>query len=233
MKTILLVDDNAEIHNSLGLAARDNGYKLLSAYDGLTGLTMALNSQADVIILDVMLPQTNGFTLCRKMREQGCTTPVIFLTAKGDIVDKGSGFEAGGDDYVVKPFLSEELFMRISAVLRRASMSSKPNLVDELSNRGVLEVGNLRIKYDQYIVEKDDVNVELTAKEFEIIQLLSSSVGSVFSKEQIYEHLWNESNPLSLDSITVLVRRIREKIEDDPSNPQHVLTVWRIGYRLV
>lgn len=233
MKTILLVDDNAEIHNSLGLAARDNGYKLLSAFDGSTGLAMALTAQADVIILDVMLPQTNGFSLCRKMREQGCTTPVIFLTAKGDIVDKGSGFDAGGDDYVVKPFLTEELFMRISAVLRRASASGKPNPLDECADRTDAEVGDLRIKYDQYIVEKNGVNVELTAKEFEIIRLLSSSVGSVFSKEQIYEYLWNESNPLSLDSITVLVRRIREKIEDDPSNPQHVLTVWRIGYRLV
>lgn len=233
MKTILLVDDNAEIHNSLGLAARDNGYRLVSAFDGSTGLAMALTAQADVIILDVMLPQTNGFSLCRKMREQGCTTPVIFLTAKGDIVDKGSGFDAGGDDYVVKPFLTEELFMRISAVLRRASASDMLNHIDECADCGNVEVGDLCIKYDQYIVEKNGVNAELTAKEFEIIRLLSSSMGSVFSKEQIYEYLWNESNPLSLDSITVLVRRIREKIEDDPSNPQHLLTVWRIGYRLV
>lgn len=233
MKTILLVDDNDEIHNSLGLAARDNGYRLMSAFDGSTGLAMALTSQADVIILDVMLPQTSGFALCRKMREQGCATPVIFLTAKGDIVDKGSGFDAGGDDYVVKPFLTEELFMRISAVLRRASASGKPSPIDECADRGNIEVGDLCIKYDQYIVEKGGANVELTAKEFEIIRLLSSSVGSVFSKEQIYEYLWNESNPLSLDSITVLVRRIREKIEDDPSNPRHLLTVWRIGYRLV
>lgn len=233
MKTILLVDDNDEIHNSLGLAARDNGYRLMSAFDGSTGLAMALTSQADVIILDVMLPQTSGFALCRKMREQGCATPVIFLTAKGDIVDKGSGFDAGGDDYVVKPFLTEELFMRISAVLRRASASGKPSPIDECADRGNVEVGDLCIKYDQYIVEKGGANVELTVKEFEIIRLLSSSVGSVFSKEQIYEYLWNESNPLSLDSITVLVRRIREKIEDDPSNPRHLLTVWRIGYRLV
>lgn len=233
MKTILLVDDNVEIHNSLGLAARDHGYKLISAFDGSTGLAMALTSQADVIILDVMLPQTNGFSLCRKMREQGCTTPVIFLTAKGDIVDKGSGFDAGGDDYVVKPFLTEELFMRISAVLRRASAGAKQNRIDECADTGTADVGDLCIKYDQYIVEKNGVNVELTAKEFEIIRLLSSSMGSVFSKEQIYEYLWNESNPLSLDSITVLVRRIREKIEDDPSSPQHLLTVWRIGYRFV
>jgi DNA-binding response OmpR family regulator len=193
---------------------------------------MALANTADIIILDVMLPQTNGFALCRKIRDQGCSTPIIFLTAKGDIVDKGTGFDAGGDDYVVKPFLSEELFMRVSAVLRRSSTAQATD-VNSVIPHGSLELGDLQIMYDQYLVEKNGVNVELTAKEFEIIRLLSSSVGSVFGKEQIYEYLWNEANPLSLDSITVLVRRIREKIEDDPSDPKHLLTVWRVGYRLV
>ena len=232
MSTILLIDDNREIHNSLMLAARDNGYELLSAFDGVAGLEMALKSEADIIILDVMLPRTNGFALCRKIRELGCSTPVIFLTAKGDIADKGAGFDAGGDDYVVKPFLSEELFMRIQAVLRRTSASNEVSAEVQETEREDLVLDDLRIRFDRYIVEKDGVDVELTAKEFEIVRLLSSSVGSVFSREQIYDYLWNEQNPLSLDSITVLVRRIRTKIEDDPSNPRHLLTVWRVGYRL-
>ena len=120
MTTILLIDDSPEIHDSLRLAAQKNGYELISAYDGRTGVQLALTSSADIIILDVMLPHENGFDLCREIRSKGSATPVIFLTAKGDLVDKGEGFAAGGDDYVVKPFLSEELFMRISAVLRRS-----------------------------------------------------------------------------------------------------------------
>lgn len=232
MNTILLIDDNREIHNSLAPIAASHGYRLISAFDGLSGLTMAQSCEADIIILDVMLPQTNGFAVCRKIREAGCETPVIFLTAKSDIVDKSIGFEAGGDDYMTKPFQSEELFMRISAVLRRTQSHSAP--VEPIREpKQDLTIGDLIIRPGQYLVEKNGVNVGLTAKEFEIVDLLSSGLGDVFSKEQIYEHLWNEANPLSLDSITVLIRRIREKIEDDPSNPTHLLTVWRIGYRLV
>ena len=232
MKTILLIDDNHEIHNSLRPIAAAHGYTLSSAYDGPTGMAMAQSGDADIIILDVMLPQSNGFTVCRKIREAGCDTPVIFLTAKSDIVDKSIGFEAGGDDYMTKPFQSEELFMRISAVLRRTG-SCKTSTEASTKSRQDVVIGDLTLRPSQYLVEKIGRNVGLTAKEFEIVHLLSSSVGDVFSKEQIYEHLWNESNQLSLDSITVLVRRIREKIEDDPSNPTHLLTVWRIGYRLV
>ena len=133
---------------------------------------------------------------------------------------------------MTKPFQSEELFMRISAVLRRTG-SCKTSTEASTKSRQDVVIGDLTLRPSQYLVEKNGRNVGLTAKEFEIVHLLSSSVGDVFSKEQIYEHLWNESNQLSLDSITVLVRRIREKIEDDPSNPTHLLTVWRIGYRLV
>lgn len=232
MNTILLIDDNREIHNSLKPIAAAHGYTLISAYDGPTGLAMAQTSNADIIILDVMLPQSNGFTVCRKIREAGCDTPVIFLTAKSDIVDKSIGFEAGGDDYMTKPFQSEELFMRISAVLRRTGSRNAQQEPSKEPRQDIV-IGDLTLRPGQYLVEKNGQNVGLTAKEFEILHLLSSSVGDVFSKEQIYEHLWNEANPLSLDSITVLVRRIREKIEDDPSNPTHLLTVWRIGYRLV
>ena len=233
MTTILLIDDSPEIHDSLRLAAQKNGYELISAYDGRTGVQLALTSSADIIILDVMLPHENGFDLCREIRSKGSATPVIFLTAKGDLVDKGEGFAAGGDDYVVKPFLSEELFMRISAVLRRSESASKLDSGSAPAAETDLILGDLRIRFGRYTVEKNGINVELTAKEFEIIRLLSTSIGDVFSREQIYDYLWNEANPLSLDSITVLVRRIRIKIEDDPSNPKHLLTVYRIGYKLV
>lgn len=232
MNSILLIDDNREIHNSLKPIAAAHGYVLISAYDGFSGLSLAQNGDVDIIILDVMLPQSNGFVVCRKIREAGCDTPVIFLTAKSDIVDKSIGFEAGGDDYMTKPFQSEELFMRISAVLRRTGSRKTQRESSKDSKQDVI-IGDLTLRPSQYLLEKNGQNAGLTAKEFEIMHLLSSSVGDVFSKEQIYEHLWNESNPLSLDSITVLVRRIREKIEDDPSNPTHLLTVWRIGYRLV
>ena len=229
---VLIVEDDVRLAQALAHILAENGYQTDVVHDGASGLAYAECGDYDVIILDVMLPQSNGFALCRKIREAGCDTPVIFLTAKSDIVDKSIGFEAGGDDYMTKPFQSEELFMRISAVLRRTgSQKAKPEPPKE--NKQDVVLGDLVLKPSQYLVEKHGENVGLTAKEFEILHLLSSSLGDVFSKEQIYEHLWNESNPLSLDSITVLVRRIREKIEDDPSNPVHLLTVWRIGYRLV
>ena len=231
MKTILLIDDSPEIHSSIEIPARDNGFGVISAFDGPTGLALALESNADVIVLDVMLPRTNGFSLCRTIRDRGCTTPIIFLTAKGDIVDKGAGFDAGGDDYMVKPFLCEELFMRIQAVLRRSEQPG--GLRGSLTFESDLALGDLTFRYGQYILEKNGKDAGLTAKEFEIVKLLSSNVGNVFSKEQIYEYLWNEENPLSLDSITVLIRRIREKIEDQPSSPKHLITVWRVGYKLV
>ena len=162
MNNILLIDDNREIHNSLRPIAAAHGYSLLSAYDGLSGLSMAQSCGADIIILDVMLPQSNGFALCRKIREAGCDTPVIFLTAKSDIVDKSIGFEAGGDDYMTKPFQSEELFMRISAVLRRTgSQKAKPEPPKE--NKQDVVLGDLVLKPSQYLVEKHGENVGLTA----------------------------------------------------------------------
>ena len=183
----------------------------------------------DLLLLDVMLPKMNGYDVCREMRAQGRRIPVLFLSSKGDIVDKGIGFKAGGDDYLVKPFNNEELLMRIEAHLNR----HKSDLAFARANAlaGTSLIGDLEIDFSGYVVRKRGVKLDLTSKEFEILALLAGNPGQAFSREQIYEHIWGEDSAVDTNSITVFVRRIREKIEDKASQPTYVLTVWGVGYK--
>ena len=153
----------------------------------------------------------------------------MFLSAKGDIVDKSIGFKAGGDDYVVKPFSSEELLLRIEAHLRR----HKTNLAyaKATQREGSSKTGNLEIFFNRYEVYLRGKKIDLTAKEFEILALLASNPGQAFTRGQIYEHIWGRDSNVDESSITVFMRKIREKIEDNPSQPKYLLTVWRVGYK--
>lgn len=183
----------------------------------------------DLLLLDVMMPGMNGFDVCTKIREQGRRIPIIFLSAKGDIVDKSLGFKAGGDDYVVKPFSPDELLLRIEAHLRRHK--SDLAFAKAVSREGSNKTGDLEIFFNRYEVRLRGEPVELTAKEFEILALLASSPGQVFTRNQIYEHIWGRDSSVDENSITVFMRKIREKIEDNPSQPKYLLTVWRVGYK--
>lgn len=227
MKKILLVDDENSIARLVSSMVTDAGYAFVWAEDGYEGLAAAEREAPDLIIMDVMMPKMDGFTTCRRMRERGITCPIIFLSAKGDIVDKGVGFQAGGDDYMVKPFDPRELLMHIEAHLRRASMAAAPAGPRE----EILRAGRFVLDRGQFRMTKDGERVPLTPKEFKIFHALASSSGLVLSKEQLVEAAWGKEFVGETSSITVFIKKLREKVEDDPSEPRFIQTVWGIGYR--
>lgn len=222
---ILLADDEQRIHSIVSRIADDEGYELVSAYDGAQVLEVFEAEAPDLVILDVMMPRMDGFQVCRKLRERGAIVPVIFLSAKGDIVDKGVGFDAGGDDYLVKPFGSDELAMRIGAHLRRQQRMAAARPAD------VVEYEGLRIDLHKRKVTKRGEPVSLTPKEFDILAILASDAGSIFTREQLTLAVWGEEYAGETLGVAVYIRRIREKLEDVPSKPVYVQTVWREGYR--
>ncbi|WP_449315216.1 response regulator transcription factor [Rubneribacter sp.] len=227
---ILLVDDEPAIERLVSGLVADAGYEFAYAEDGLAALEAAKREKPDLVIMDVMMPRMDGFASCAELRRRGCTVPVIFLSAKGDIVDKGVGFQSGGDDYLVKPFDPRELLMHIEAQLRRASMAAAGPAA--ASATGALRVGRFSLDAGQHLATKDGARLSLTPKEFKILFALASSPGLVLSKEQLVEAAWGREFVGETTSITVFIKKLREKVEDDPSDPRVILTVWGIGYRL-
>ena len=224
---ILLVDDEASIERLVSSMIVDAGYEFAYSDNGFDALAVAEKEKPDLIIMDVMMPKMDGFAACREMRQRGITAPIIFLSAKGDIVDKGIGFQAGGDDYMVKPFDPRELLMHIEAHLRRANMASQAAPKDE-----VLAIGRFALDMAQFRATKGTEKLSLTPKEFKIFFSLASNPGVVPSKEQLVEAAWGKEFVGETSSITVFIKKLREKIEDDPSDPHIIQTVWGIGYRL-
>lgn len=224
---ILLVDDEISIERLVSSMLLDAGYEFAYADNGFDALAIAEREKPDLVIMDVMMPKMDGFAACRELRARGITAPIIFLSAKGDIVDKGIGFQAGGDDYMVKPFDPRELLMHIEAHLRRANMGVATASKDE-----VLDIGRFTLDVAQFRVTKGDERLSLTPKEFKIFFALASNPGIVLSKEQLVEAAWGKEFVGETSSITVFIKKLREKVEDDPSDPRIIQTVWGIGYRL-
>lgn len=229
MAKVMLIDDDESMQVLVEQIARRGNYDFCCAGNGQDGLEMLRAEHPDFLILDVMLPDTNGFEICETLRAEGRKIPIMFLTAKGDIVDKSIGFKAGGDDYLVKPFDNSELLLRIEAHLRR----HKGDLAFARASaqNGHTDVGDLSISFGKYLVEKNGRALDLTSKEFEILALLAANPGKVFTRQQIYEHIWGTESVVDANSITVFIRRIREKIEDNASQPKYLLTVWGVGYK--
>ncbi len=226
---IMLIDDDEGVHTLIRRIVEDAGYGFIPAYNGDDGLRILAEQHPDLLLLDVMMPGTNGFDVCSAIRAKGRRIPIIFLSAKGDIVDKSIGFKAGGDDYVVKPFSPDELLLRIEAHLRRHKTDLA--FAKAVSREGSNKTGDLEIVFNHYEVYLRGEKVDLTAKEFEILALLASNPGQVFTRNQIFEHIWGRESGVDENSITVFMRKIREKIEDNPSQPKYLLTVWRVGYK--
>lgn len=223
---IMLVDDERSIQKAVEYIVRENGYQFCYVDNGLEALEVFAGESPDLLILDVMLPGLDGFAVCEKIRSFS-DVPIIFLSAKGDIVDKGIGFKMGGDDYLVKPFSSMELDFRIKALLRRPHrLEDEPNNSDE-----VLKVGDLELRLNEYEVYSGGEQVELTAKEFEVLAFLAKNRGQVFTREQLLDRIWGLDFEGDTNTVTVFIRRIREKIEADPAKPQYILTVWGVGYK--
>lgn len=228
---ILIADDERDICEAVRKIVERAGHTCFAVLDGALAMEAFERERPDVVILDVMMPEVNGFELCRQLRERDARVPIIMLSAKSDIVDKGVGFAAGCDDYIAKPFNSQGLAMRIEAQLRRARLATAGDEVPR-RNRSVVRLGDMevRLKRNEVLVHGRYVN--LTPKEFQIIAFLANHAGEVFSAQDIMANVWGEAYRPDSASIAVFVRKIRSKIEDDPAKPRYLQTVWREGYRL-
>lgn len=230
MYKIMLIDDEESVHIAVQELLESNGYAFCGAGDGASGLALLREEHPDLLLLDVMLPDINGFDLCEKIRAEGRHVPIIFISAKGDIVDKSIGFRAGADDYVTKPFDATELLLRISAVIRRHK-----DVLVAINNQEqdqVLRVGDLEVRFAEHDAYVRGKEANLTSKEFDILATLASNPGTVFTRQQIYEIVWGEEAYKAQNSITVFVRKIREKIEENPSEPKYLLTAQCLGYKV-
>lgn len=231
MAKIMLIDDDEGMRYLIERIVRKAGYSFCSATCGEEGLERLRAERPDLLILDVMLPDINGFEICRIIRSEGRRVPIMFLTAKGDIVDKSVGFNAGADDYLVKPFLPEELLLRLKAHLRRRERDAE-QLERAAEAKAVFRVGGFELHFGKYYVSVDGRSVPLSSREFELLEFLASDPGNVFTRDQILQHVWGSAEAADPNSITVFVRKIREKIEEDPSKPRYLITVWRVGYKI-
>lgn len=230
-KTILIVEDEQNIVDILSFNLSREGYDTLEAYDGPTGLQLALESNPDLILLDLMLPGMNGFDVCRKVREAGSSTPIIMLTAREEETDKVLGLELGADDYITKPFSMRELLARVKANIRRVSMAPAPAAPAELPAKDLVRLGRVTIDREKATIFKDGRPLDLTQREYDLICFLASQPGKVFSREALMEHVWNyEGYVGDVRAVDVAVRRLREKIEDDPAAPKFIVTKRGMGY---
>lgn len=229
-KTILIVEDEQNIVDILSFNLGREGYDTLEAYDGPTGLQLALEQNPDLILLDLMLPGMDGFDVCRKVRQSGAATPIIMLTAREEETDKVLGLELGADDYITKPFSMRELLARIKANIRRVSMAPAAP-VQEARSKDLIRLGRVTIDRAKATVSKDGQSLDLTQREYDLICYLASQPGKVFSREALMEHVWNyEGYVGDVRAVDVAVRRLREKIEDDPASPKFIVTKRGMGY---
>ncbi len=221
---ILLVDDEQSIQTLLSYPLRKDGYHVTSALDGSEALRRFEEGRFDLVILDLMLPQMGGVEVCRQLRSRS-QVPIIMLTAKGSETDKVAGLEVGADDYITKPFSMREFRSRVKAALRRSRMGG------ESSGDGSIECGELTIDFDRRMVTLGDEEIKVTYVEFEILGTLARSPGRVLTRETLLEHVWGDSDYRDPRTVDVHIRHLREKLEQDPKEPEYLFTVRGVGYR--
>ncbi len=227
MPRILIVEDDPAMETGLRDNLEIEGYSVDSAADGAAGLKLLTENTYDIALLDVMLPKLSGFDLLRQARAQGVRTPVIMLTAKGEEIDRVLGLELGADDYVTKPFSLRELLARVKAVLRRSE--GKAGGAED----AVLMLGSLRIDFSTYNATRGGDAVEMTPKEFDVLKFLWKHKGETVSRDQLLEQVWGYSESISSRTVDNFILRLRQKIEQDPAHPKHILTMHGIGYKLI
>ena len=225
-KKILIVEDERAIVEILKFNLAREGYETLEALDGEAGLQLGLTGDPDLILLDVMLPKMNGFDICAKLRDAGSTVPIIMLTAREEETDKVFGLEAGADDYMTKPFSMRELLARVRANIRRRSL----DLNERKSVGKLIEAKGLTIDPATFSVMRNGQAVDLTQKEYDLLLYLIQERGVVFSREDLMQKVWNYDYYGDMRTVDVTVRRLREKIEDDPGKPTRILTRRGAGY---
>ena len=219
---ILIVDDEKLLVKGMKFNLENEGYQVDAAYDGIEAVELARNGNYDLIILDVMMPELDGLEACMRIREFS-TIPIIFLTARSEDMDKVIGFEYGADDYITKPFNILELKARIRALLRRSALVSS-------AAETAIKVGNITIDTVKRIAIRGEEPVELTVKEFDVFELLAKNPGRVFSREMLLNIVWGYEYQGDIRTVDVHIRRLREKLEDNPAEPEHIITKWGVGY---
>jgi two-component system response regulator VicR len=223
MAKILLADDEPSIQTLVRHIIEDGGYEHLAVTDGASVFDVVREQQPDLIILDVMMPRLDGFKVCEGLRAQDVLVPIIMLSAKGDIVDKSVGFSVGADDYLVKPFSPEELLMRIQAHLRQHDRIAA-------GQQQLIRCGDIEINCARHRVALRGADLSLTPKEYHILEYLAQNRDQIVTREQLIKQVWGEEFIEETSSVAVFIRKLREKIEDDPSHPSRIKTVRNAGY---
>jgi DNA-binding response OmpR family regulator len=221
---ILLVEDDTSIVIGLRMNLEREGYEVELAEDGDTALQRVREGDFDLVLLDVMLPKRNGYEVLDALRKEGNLTPVLMLSARSAEMDKVMGLDLGADDYIPKPFSVAELLARVRAGLRRGRAQAESN--------ALWRMREIEVDPERHQVRKSGRDVELTAKEFEVLMLLKRASGRVLSRQAIFDHVWGDSHHGTLRTIDNFISQLRSKLEDDPANPRHLLTVRGVGYRL-
>ena len=218
---ILIVDDEELLVKGIRFNLQNDGYETITGKDGLEAVALAKEENPDLIILDVMMPNMDGLTACSRIREFS-SVPIILLTAKSDDMDKLLGFDNGADDYITKPFNILEVKARVRALLRRSQTGTQQN--------NTLTIGNIVLDLDARNAYKSGEIVDLTAREYDVIEFLMKNPNKVYSRENLLDSIWSYEYRSDIRTVDVHVRRLREKLEDDPADPQYIMTKWGVGY---
>lgn len=224
MARILVVEDELPMRNALFDLLQSNGYRVVTAIDGAAGLERALTEEFDLLLLDVMMPKLDGYTVCTEVRKRHPDAPILMLTAKSQVDDRVAGLDAGADDYLVKPFSNRELLARVRALLRRFERSANP--VD------TIRFGNIEVDFIKQVCTKNGERVALTSKEFGMLKLFAEHPGEPISREHFLEVVWAYNAYPTTRTVDNQVLSMRSKLEENPASPKHILTVHGVGYRL-
>ncbi|MCL1829297.1 MAG: response regulator transcription factor [Oscillospiraceae bacterium] len=225
-RTVLIVDDEKSIVDILKFNLEQAGYTVICAYDGNDGLLSAREQNPDLILLDVMLPGSDGFAVCSALREEGNNVPIIMITAREEETDKVFGLELGADDYITKPFSVRELLARVKTNMRHSAAEAPPTE----SSENVMRIKNLIIDFERYGVYKDGKSLDLTQREYDLIKYLAARPGKVVSRGELMTDVWQYDYFGDLRTVDVAVRRLREKLEDNPAEPVYIMTKRGVGY---
>ena len=229
MAKILIVDDERSIVDILEFNLKKEGYDCLKAYDGKMGLDMARRESPDLILLDIMLPYMDGFEVCRTLRDAGENMPIIMLTAREEETDKVFGLETGADDYITKPFSMRELLARVKTNIRRGAAVAA---AAESASGNTLHIRGLTLDLDRHTVSRDGVELDLTQREYDLLCFLARTPGKVVSRQELMQEVWQFDYYGDLRAVDVAVRRLREKLENNPAEPEYVMTKRGVGYFL-
>ena len=225
MARILVIEDDPAIQRGLADNLACESHDVLTAADGESGYSLVRTGKPDLIVLDLMLPRMSGYEVCRKLRADGVTTPIVMLTARGDEADRVVGLDLGADDYITKPFSVRELLARIRAVLRRAQVQS--------ALPAELRFGNVAVDFRRYEAQKDGRPIELTRKEFGLLRLLAARSGEPVTRDDLLNEVWGYDATPTTRTVDNHVASLRAKLEDNPSDPRHLFTVHGVGYKWV